>query len=149
MTFYSVRSRLCNTAVTPDYVVFITVADRTSKLEFMEHSGALTYRRCVTIVVHNYSCNWCNGVHRRPRARLRNRINYLRVNYTTRLCRMRWWRPQNFFFFPLTFGDDNFWLSHRHIYRTWCTIWKILRENEIRVWAKVKLEENTLLRMDV
>ncbi|KAL0099881.1 hypothetical protein PUN28_019956 [Cardiocondyla obscurior] len=49
----------------------------------MEHSGALTYRRCVTIVVHNYGCNWCNGVHREPRARLRNRINYLRVNYTT------------------------------------------------------------------
>jgi len=27
----------------------------------MEHCGALTYHRCVTIVVHNYSCNWCNG----------------------------------------------------------------------------------------
>jgi len=47
----------------------MTVADRTSKLEFMEHFGALTYRRCVTIVVHNYGCNWYNGVHRGPRAR--------------------------------------------------------------------------------
>lgn len=42
-------------------VYLLTVADRTSKLEFMEHSGALTYRRCVTIVMHNYSCNWSTG----------------------------------------------------------------------------------------
>lgn len=56
----------------------ISTADRDYKLEFLEHSSALTYRRCVTIVVHNYSCNWCNWVHRGPRARLCNCINYLR-----------------------------------------------------------------------
>jgi len=107
VTFCLIRSRLCNVAVTPDYVVFMTVADRTSKLEFMEHFGALTYRRCVTIVVHNYGCNWYNGAHRGPRARLRNRINYLRVNYTTRLHQMRRRQPQNIFFSFLS-AKDNF-----------------------------------------